>query len=681
MWQSFNYLCVYQNLVISNMKKFFILILAAAFLSACTSTPRESENVLCYASNTCDWLHELRVTHVEYTDTATVLTFFYKSHQPWGTLSILPKTYLSDEQDRHYQALFMLEHELGEYFPSGPNGSYFHVGFEPLPAGTRIFDMIEGMDGNEFKILGIHDSTYVPAKPKFSRNELKEAEQIRRGIFKSGAVTLRGTIAGYDINSGFQTYQMHYTLYDTDNHESVALDLDPTGHFEYSFDVDNMIGACIVDHNQNWHNFIAQPGDTLDIVFYKDGTVSYMLSDGRPYLLRNYDRIPSGVYTTDRNRFEMGDSIDLPGIQAYAFECKARGKEYIDYIAVKYKLTAFEYQYANIIMENDILEDFLDYRMDIRDGAIMYLNKNENPIWDEYLRLMNEAAKIQRDPEGYRFLADFTANDSLMMVMPHQWPIFNRYKYDNAFRAENVSVDSLEGKMDDVSLYILESELTYSATLANDMNIYGTPEPTLFGKLCLMEDLEDDLDMLNYILKENSAINKDSAYAAYLSMFKSVLNDPNLESRIDKRFVKFKRSLAPYWDIPECRGKEVLKKILANYPGKYVYIDFWSTGCGPCVSGIKSCYTNQRHLMTGKYDNFVMIFITSDPEEAYEPFRKEWLDGAESYRVSQDDYNSLAGLFNFSGIPHHELITPDGRAVTKVPEMYYVDPNNPDPNQ
>ena len=82
--------------------------------------------------------------------------------------------------------------------------------------------------------------------------------------------------------------------------------------------------------------------------------------------------------------------------------------------------------------------------------------------------------------------------------------------------------------------------------------------------------------------------------------------------------------------------------------------------------------------MTDDHDKFVMVFITSDPEQAYEPFRKEWLEGAESYRISQDDYNSLAGLFNFSAIPHHELITPDGLAVTDVMEMLGINPNNPE---
>ena len=94
------------------------------------------------------------------------------------------------------------------------------------------------------------------------------------------------------------------------------------------------------------------------------------------------------------------------------------------------------------------------------------------------------------------------------------------------------------------------------------------------------------------------------------------------------------------------------------------------------MAAIRDMYKNNRKVMTDDHDKFVMVFITSDPEQVYEPFRKGWLEGAQSYRVSQDDYNAMAGLFNFSSIPHHELITPDGRAVTAVPPMAAVNPDD-----
>lgn len=660
------------------MKKSLLSMLFAVLICSCTSGPREFKNTQSYADNTCDWHKELRVTHVEFTDTATILTFFYQARQPWFTLCIAPEAYLSDERDRHYKALFMVEHPLGEFFGSGPDGTYFHVGFEPMPAGTKIFDMIEGTGSNYFKILGIHDSTYVPSKPKYSRKELKEAKQIRSNVFKSGPVTLRGTIVDYDINDGFQTYQMHFTFYDRDDHGTVALDIDRDGHFEYSFDTDNILGACIVDHTGSWHNIIVQPGDTLDITYYKDGSVSNMLSDGRPYLLSNYDRIPTSVYPVDHFKFQLGDSIDLMGVQAYSFECKAKGKDYVNYIAKKYHLTAFEYEYATIMMENDILEGFLNYRMDVKDDWISYYTKTENPDYRVIAEKQVRADSILVDPDGYAFLADFTANDSLMMVLPHQWVIFNRYKYDGAFCASEPRLDSLREQMAYPFFYALESYINDSVHLANDMKLYGASEPSLFGKLCMMEDIDYHLKVINDGLKDSTDSFREEYLLSYFAKTKSLLNDPVLEARADKIYQEFLRKQAPYWEIPECRGKEVLNGILANYPGKYVYIDFWSTGCGPCVSGIKSCFNYRRELMTGKFDNFALVFITSDPEQAYEPFRKEWLEGAESYRISQDDYNSLAGLFNFSAIPHHELITPDGLAVTDVMEMLGINPNNPE---
>ena len=196
-----------------------------------------------------------------------------------------------------------------------------------------------------------------------------------------------------------------------------------------------------------------------------------------------------------------------------------------------------------------------------------------------------------------------------------------------------------------------------------------------------MEGFENDLLTLLHRAENRPVVNVDSVMSSYLGCLKKLLNDSNLEVVADRIYRDFMRKHSPYWELPECRGKEVLKGILASYPGKYVYLDFWSTSCGPCIAGIKDCFKYRRELITGQYDQFALVFITSDSERAYEPFRKEWLDGAQSYRISEDDWNALAGLFNFSGIPHHEMITPDGMAITDVVEMLEVDPNNPDPKQ
>lgn len=657
------------------MKRTLFLILAVALLGACTSGPRDLPKVETYASNVCDFDKELRVTDVEFTDTATILTFFYKVRRPGFSLSILPQTYLSDEQDRHYKALFMVEHRLGEYFPSESNGSVFHVGFEPLPEGTEIFDMKEGEGYHYFQILGIHSPKYKPAKPQFSDAELKEAQQIKRNIFKQGAVTLRGNIIGYNRSQNYQTYKLIYSDYITDANTTISIDIDPEGHFETSFDVNNFIGASIIDQRNVWHELIAQPGDTLDIIFFTDGTTMISHPDGRPYLLQNYNRIASNVGIPDNALFFYNE-MDASTVLDYAWKWKELGSEYVDYIANKYHLTAFEYEYAHMMVENKVLERYLDYRMDLKSKVRSLETSGEAKDKVASKLLSEKTDRILSNPKGLKFLASFPANDTLMLVLPVQWVIYNRYKYDKSFYSTPEVPERPDEKLS--SRFVLETFMRDSAHMVNDMKLYGAKEPSLLGKICMMQDINYHLDTYKTALLLDGYANSDDELKLFMQRVKGLINDANLEARADQIYQDYVRTKEPYWELPECRGKEVLSKILANYPGKYVYIDFWSTGCGPCIAGIKNLYNSNRKLMTGKHDKFVMVFITDDPESAYEPFRREWLDGAESYRVSKDDYNSLAGMFNFSAIPHHEMITPDGLAVTNVPDMLTANPDNPE---
>lgn len=659
------------------MKKALFSALTIALLAACTSSPSKQPEVLTYASNTRNYERCVEVTDVEYTDTATILTFFFKNRLMPGTICILPQTYLSDEQDRHYKALFGIEHQLGEYFFPEEKGTYFHVGFEPMPADVRIFDMIEGNASSNFKIMGIHAPSYKPAKPAFSQTGIEEAEQIKRAIFRKGGVCLRGTIQGYDHSQNYQTYKLIYSNYFQEDNTTIAIEIDSLGHFETAFDIDHAIGASIIDHRNTWHSFIAMAGDTLDVVFLEDGTIRYSLSDGRRYPLENYNRLSQNIQTVDNWLFQFDKSMNLTKALDYARQWRTLGLEFVDYIAAKYGFSAFEYEYARIMAHNNALDRYLDFRMDMQHG--LFLGRNPNSAIG---RLLSGSTNRQlTKPDALEFIAGFPANDMLMMIMPVQWSIFNRYKYDQPFFSPDFVSVNPDNELDMATSFAWQHYLTDSTHLDNDRKLFGLDEPSLFGKICVMQDISSRLDTLKTYLSLEESANPEILLTTYLSKMKELMNDDNLAAQADLIYQDFIRTKAPYWDLPECRGTEVLKSILAKYPGKYVYLDFWSTGCGPCIAGIRNLFNSNRQLMTGSHDKFIMVFITSDPVQVYEPFRKEWLDGAQSYRVSQDDWNALAGMFNFSSIPHHEMITPDGRAVTAVPAMSEINPDNPDTNQ
>ena len=77
---------------------------------------------------------------------------------------------------------------LGEKFTLGNNGSQeFVLHFEPLPVKTKEFDFLEGLGDGDFKVFGIHDSTYtmpaaaVPAEYLADYAEDDQLEDLKYG--------------------------------------------------------------------------------------------------------------------------------------------------------------------------------------------------------------------------------------------------------------------------------------------------------------------------------------------------------------------------------------------------------------------------------------------------------------------------------------------------------------------
>ena len=110
---------------------------------------------------------------------------------------------------------------------------------------------------------------------------------------------------------------------------------------------------------------------------------------------------------------------------------------------------------------------------------------------------------------------------------------------------------------------------------------------------------------------------------------------------------------------------DLIRKLSAKYPGRFLMIDFWGMGCGPCRSAIQ----NSKNLRAevAKSDDIKLIFIagerTAEGSEAYHNYVKEWLADEEAICLSNTDFTRMQELFRFNGIPHYETITPDGRRV------------------
>ena len=117
--------------------------------------------------------------------------------------------------------------------------------------------------------------------------------------------------------------------------------------------------------------------------------------------------------------------------------------------------------------------------------------------------------------------------------------------------------------------------------------------------------------------------------------------------------------------LPQGQPAQLIRSLQARYPGRYLVIDFWGMGCGPCRGAIQS--SKELRAEIAKRDDVKLVFIageeTAEGSEAYHKYVKEWLADEETICIPNTEFSRLQEYFRFNSIPHYETITPDGRLV------------------
>ncbi|WP_418698903.1 redoxin domain-containing protein [Bacteroides sp.] len=96
---------------------------------------------------------------------------------------------------------------------------------------------------------------------------------------------------------------------------------------------------------------------------------------------------------------------------------------------------------------------------------------------------------------------------------------------------------------------------------------------------------------------------------------------------------------------------------LAEFKGRYILLDFWSSGCGPCIESLP-----EMEEVAEKYkDTLAIVSISIDPQ-------KEWKAFVEKKQMKGNQWNELrkvgTGLamsYRVKGYPHYVLVAPDGK--------------------
>lgn len=97
---------------------------------------------------------------------------------------------------------------------------------------------------------------------------------------------------------------------------------------------------------------------------------------------------------------------------------------------------------------------------------------------------------------------------------------------------------------------------------------------------------------------------------------------------------------------------------LAEFRGKYILLDFWSRGCGPCIMS----QPELKEISEMYKDSLEVISLSIEN-------RKGWEEASKSHAMTWNNWNDLEetnGLYaryGVIGIPHFVLISPEGKVI------------------
>ena len=96
---------------------------------------------------------------------------------------------------------------------------------------------------------------------------------------------------------------------------------------------------------------------------------------------------------------------------------------------------------------------------------------------------------------------------------------------------------------------------------------------------------------------------------------------------------------------------------ISEFKGKFILLDFWSSGCGPCVESIPE----MEKVMDLYKDKMTVISISEDPKARWKEYIKTKGMGGNQWNELRKGRTGLALNYRVRGIPHYVLIAPDGK--------------------
>ena len=624
---------------------------------------------------------DLKALEVNFRDTAT--TVHFRMEYPKGQLfRFVKESYLLDEAGNRYPLRAAEGIALDKWVMSPESGvTDFTMHFEPMPKKVQLFDFIEGDVRGAFMLLGIHDKK---AKLKYpTLQELSDANPytVPADWFTTDTITIRGRIEGYDAEKfGFTSMECLYEDVFEKDATTLVFNIAPDGTFEKKFQASYPIRQMFFARESKigFDNipFFARPGETIQVTVRPDEQGQYQCIYGNGSSKDVERWLKSDLNMSDlahplrtfKGKFsEAGEMAERTWRNMLYCLQKENRRRHFTPQEMQLALADLQLNFAYAVMDYAMYHEDDVKKYEQRDGGyqLVILDSLEN----------KEIGKM----ENYKALHRVDFDNPLLLTCDNYPITINRIQFARPVRNRQ-NEEILDENGGYVSSFDNSKKMLSTGILAL-RELMGTDHDTFMAQLCIYKDMQSSFnswrsieDALPRILADTTLTAEERKEAEaglqtvskmmplYLDSFTDSFILQKAEAFYAAKMAQTELSTPLPTDNP---AADLIRSLCAKYPGRYLIIDFWGMGCGPCRAAIQNSKAKRAEI--GKRDDVKLVFIagerTAEGSEAYHQYVNEWLADEETICITNTDFSRMQELFHFNGIPHYETITPDCRRV------------------
>ena len=670
------------------MKKTFIIALLT--LISMTGQAKTFKTIKAPEAMACAnvFQGELKASGVIMTDTVT--TIHFTMQYPKGQYFRFVKgSYLKDEDGNRYSLRSAEDIALDTWVQSPESGvTEFTMHFEPMPKHVQIFDFIEGDGRNAFMLLGIHDKGTAIKAPTLQQFYANNLYTLPADWLKTDSITIRGHIEGYDAERfGFTAMESYVYDVTKKNNGTLLIEIEPDGTFEKQILLSYPMKLSFYASEESKVGFyeipfFARPGETINISVRpnEQGRYECFYTNGSSHDVERWLKSDLRLQELSRTLNTFEGNFNEANLMADQIWQNMLNR--IDMISRRDHFTPMEVHLALGEMQSIYALALMDYAM-YHEDRLSPWKENEDGSWTQ---LVTDSVELQtvRNIDNYKALQRVDFDNPLLLMSHDFYFTLNRIQFAGPVRKVKQEVMEAEDGTYDYDFAKRKLSIDKSNVMLGELT--GKPD-NLTAQLCMLNDMQSSFDLWRQnevaipIIMADTTIVKEqrdsiAAYTESVSnmypLYLSALTHPYVRQKAEEFYQIRMSQIELTTPLPEGPGAEIIRNVIAKYPGRYLMIDFWGMGCGPCRAAIQSSKTLRAEI--AKRDDVKLIFIagerTTDGSEAYKKYVAEWLADEETICVTNADFRRLQELMEFSGIPHYETFSPDGRRVREDIQLH-----------